>query len=32
MKRIATVLWKFFEVIGQYRFEQAKRQGFMKGY
>jgi hypothetical protein len=32
MKRIAHAIWTFLEVLGQYRFEQAKRQGFMRGY
>ena len=32
MKRIATVIWNILEIIGQYRYEQAKRQGFMRGY
>lgn len=32
MKRIARSVWNFFEIIGQYRYEQAKRQGFMRGY
>ena len=32
MKRLATVIWTILETIGQYRYEQAKRQGFMRGY
>ena len=32
MKRIATTIWAVLEAIGQYRYEQTKRQGFMRGY
>ena len=32
MKRIGQAVWKFLETIGQYRFEQARRNGFRTGY
>jgi len=32
MKRIALSVWRVLEAVGQYRFEQAKRNGFRVGY
>ena len=32
MKRMGLAIWNFLETIGQYRFEQAKRNGFRTGY
>jgi hypothetical protein len=32
MKRIAQSVWNFLLIVGQYRYEQAKRQGFTRGY
>jgi len=32
MKKLALAIWHFLETVGQYRFEQAKRNGFRTGY
>ena len=32
MKTIAKTIWNVLEAIGQYRYEQAKKQGFLRGY